>query len=183
MIDQAVTQLDLMSGALAGEHVNASKRTLGDLVDIFEVQQAAARMDPGQTAYEVQAHMVVEEGKEGGLFFGTSTVFPGLVGDESMMTRGHFHARRDTAEYYWGIQGNGMLILMDEDRNCRAEKVIPGSLHYIPGHVAHRLCNIGDEVLRVGACWPSEAGHDYESIAREGFSKRLKCVNGVPELV
>ena len=57
-----------------------------------------------------------------------------------------------------------------------------GSVHYIPGNVAHRLANTGTEVLRVGACWPSDAAHDYATIAASGFMKRLfKGANG-PEL-
>ena len=71
---------------------------------------------------------------------------------------------------------------MDENGYCRWEKVFPGSVHYIPGNVAHRLANTGTETLRVGACWPSDAGHDYATIAANGFTKRLfKGPNG-PEL-
>jgi hypothetical protein len=36
-----------------------------------------------------------------------------------------------------------------------------------------RLVNIGDSQLAVGACWPSDAGHDYASIDRAGFSVRV----------
>ena len=89
------------------------------------------------------------------------------------MTKGHFHAQSDRAEFYWGIQGKGMLVLMDRNRNTWAEEVYPGSLHYIGGEIAHRLANIGNEKLIVGACWPSDAGHDYEEIAKNGFSARL----------
>ena len=91
------------------------------------------------------------------------------------MTKGHFHARRETAEYYWGIAGKGVLLLMDESGNCTVQAVEKGSLHYIGGHIAHRLINIGDEDLLVGACWPSDAGHDYGSIAGSGFPVRVVC--------
>jgi glucose-6-phosphate isomerase len=99
------------------------------------------------------------------------------------MTKGHFHSQTDRAEFYWGVKGKGMLILMDRSRKTWAEEVFPGSLHYIGGDVAHRLANTGDENLVVGACWPSDAGHDYEEIAINGFSARLMEVNGVPTLV
>ena len=59
----------------------------------------------------------------------------------------------------------------------------PGTLHYIPRSVAHRLANTGDEVLAVGCCWGADCGHDYATIAQTGFSKRLLDVNGEPQLV
>ena len=99
------------------------------------------------------------------------------------MTKGHFHAQSDCAEFYWGVQGKGVLILMDRDRNTWGEEVYPGSLHYIGQDIAHRLANTGDQNLVVGACWPSDAGHDYDEIAGNGFSARLIEINGQPVLV
>ena len=177
------TRLDLTSGYLQGAGVSQSKRVLGDLADVFGDEAARAQMDQQQVVYEVQSHMAVPEGTPGGLFFGTSNVMPGLVGDEYFMTKGHYHQRRECAEYYWCIQGEGALILMDESGRCWMERLTPGSLHYIPGRVAHRLANTGEVPLRVGACWPSDAGHDYGTIAQEGFAARLRKVDGVPTLV
>lgn len=133
--------------------------------------------------YTVQAWFPVPEGTPGGLFFGTSTIMHGKVGDEYFMTKGHFHSKSDRAEFYWGIQGKGILILMDRDRNTWAEQVYPGSLHYIGDDIAHRLANTGNENLIVGACWPSDAGYDYKEIAVNGFSARLIDVFGKPVLV
>ena len=76
----------------------------------------------------------------------------------------------------------GMLILMDRERNTWAERMMPGSLHYIPGGVAHRVANTGNSVLSFAACWPSDAGHNYEEIANKGFSARLVEVDGTPKL-
>ena len=55
-------------------------------------------------------------------------------------------------------------------------------LHYIPGGVAHRVANTGNSVLSFAACWPSDAGHNYEEIANKGFSARLVEVDGTPKL-
>jgi glucose-6-phosphate isomerase, archaeal len=176
-------KVDLSSGKLAGEGVVEIKRTLEDLKGVFEDYEAYTNLDKSTIMYRVESHLKEKEGKEGGLFFGTSYIYPGTVGDEYFMTKGHFHGKYDTAEYYWCISGEGMLILMDENRNCWAERMTSGSLHYIPGRVAHRLANTGDNILAVGACWPADAGHDYDTIAEKGFSARLKSVNGVPTLV
>ena len=63
------------------------------------------------------------------------------------------------------------------------ESMSPGSLHFIPPNVAHRVANSGKVPLRLVACWPSDAGHDYDAIRRFGFGARLLNVNGKPSLV
>ena len=98
------------------------------------------------------------------------------------MTRGHFHVNIDTAEYYWGVKGNGVLILMDKSRNMWAEEIEEGSLHYIQRGVAHRVANIGNEELIFNACWGSDAGHNYEEIEKHGFAARLIEVDRKPFL-
>ena len=168
---------------ITGEEVLTSAKFMHQLEGVFADGKAFKEIDQKQPVYEIQAYMPVEEGKEGGLFFGNSMIYPGKVGNEYFMTRGHFHANKDTAEYYWCIKGEGALIMMDMDRNCWFEKMEPGSLHYIPGNVAHRVANTGDDVLFFNACWPSNAGHDYESIDKEGFSARLLEINNNPKLV
>ncbi|MCD8165710.1 MAG: cupin domain-containing protein [Bacteroides sp.] len=126
-----------------------------------------------QPVYEVECYLPVKEGKKGGLFWGVTRIYPGKVGKEYFMTRGHFHAEADTAEFYFGISGEGVLIYMDEEGNSWAENMHPNSLHYIAGCIAHRVANTGTEPLVFGACWPSDAGHDYETINKKGFSTRL----------
>jgi glucose-6-phosphate isomerase len=171
------------SGELRGKSIREQRRALRDLAGVFTDEAARQAMDGGQPVYRVQLYLPVEEGTEGGLFFGNTTIEPGRVGDEYFMTKGHFHAKRDRGEYYWCLRGRGALILMGEDRSCRVEWMAPGSLHYIPGHTAHRVANTGEEPLTFGACWPADAGHDYDSIARDGFSMRLRCIDGRPALV
>ena len=180
MID---TKVNIATGKLTGGGVVNSRRTIGDLKNVFLHEAVRAAMDPGTVVYEVQSHEAVPQGTPGGLFFGTSNVMPGQVEGEYFMTKGHYHARRECAEYYWCIEGTGALILMDEKGKCWYEPMVPGTLHYIPGYVAHRLANTGNTPLRVGACWPSDAGHDYASISESGFTARLMNVEGKPTLV
>lgn len=165
---------DGATGTLEGSRVVEDRRVLGDLAGVFADEEAREGLDPATLAYTVRCFFPVPDGTSGGLFFGCTYLEPGSVGDEYFMTKGHFHANRDTAEFYWGIQGEGLLLLMGEDRSIRAERMTPGSLHYIPGCIAHRVVNVGERVLTFGACWPSDAGHDYESIRRDGFSARVR---------
>lgn len=169
--------------SLAGEKVMKSARTLADLKGIFQDEAAFGLLDPTQIVYHVSSYLPVAENTPGGLYMGITTLRPGRVGREYFMTKGHFHAHRDRAEFYWGVEGEGMLILMDDERRVRAERMLPGSLHYIPGRVAHRVANTGYTPLVFAASWPSDAGHDYASIAADGFSARLVDVNGVPTLL
>jgi glucose-6-phosphate isomerase, archaeal len=170
-------------GTLRGSRVIESQKTIGQLKDIFLDEDARSKMDQNKTVYSVQAFLPVDQGTEGGLFFGATTIEPGMVNDEYFITQGHFHEISNRAEYYWGIKGEGVLILMDRNRNCYAESMHPGSLHYIPAHTAHRVANTGSSQLVFGACWPSDAGHDYDEIKRNGFSCRLLNKDGKPQLI
>jgi glucose-6-phosphate isomerase, archaeal len=176
-------EVNLGNYELTGSPVINQRKRLKDLDGIFYDKKAFARIDLQQTAYTVQAWLPVAEGTPGGLYFGTTNLFPGKVGNEFFMTRGHLHTLSDRSEFYWGIRGNGMLIMMDQNRNTWAEQMQPGSLHYIQAHIAHRVANTGDSTLIFGACWPSDAGHDYDSITMTGFSARLVEIDMKPELI
>jgi len=182
-IGKSPVVLNLDNYNMEGEPVINQIRKLKDLPGIFLDQVSFEQMNPEQLVYTVQAWLPVDEGTPGGLYFGASTIYPGKVGNEYFMTKGHFHVYSDRAEFYWGIQGKGMLILMDRDRKTWAEEIYPGSLHYIGSEIAHRLANTGSENLIVGACWPSDAGHDYKEIAVNGFSARLLESDGKPILI
>jgi glucose-6-phosphate isomerase len=168
---------------LTGDTIKRAVKTIGDLKSVFEDEEAYGKLPPEQIVYEVQSYHPVAEHTAGGLFFGITRIHPGTVGNEYFMTRGHFHKIENRAEFYWGIEGEGTLILMDRNRNTWAEKMYPGSLHYINGYTAHRTANTGNGILSFGACWPADAGHDYEIIAERGFSKILVNQNGTPTLV
>jgi len=183
MLPLSSVQVDLLTGSLTGCNVVRQERRLRDLAGLYADTPALAALDQEQIVYRVEMHAAVAEGTPGGLFFGSSFLEPGRVGDEYFMTKGHFHANRDAAEYYWGVQGTGGLIIMDEAGHCWAEQVFSGSLHYIPGRVAHRLANTGNTTLVVGACWPADAGHDYAAIVERGFSARLREIDGRAQLV
>ena len=168
---------------LPDAQVRESVKTLGQLQWIFAKEEARSAMDPNIVVYRVQAWCPVPDGTEGAQFWGTTVVEPGQVDSEYFMTHGHFHLKRDRTEYYGTVEGEGALILMDENRETRMEPMSAGSLHFIPPHTAHRVANIGNVPLRFVACWPSDAGHDYDSIRKSGFSARLMNVNREAVLV
>jgi len=182
-IIKAPVQIRLEDFTLSGEPIAYQTRAMKEVASIFRDQIAARAIAPETSVYAVQSWLPVAEGTQGALFFGVSTIMPGKVGNEYFMTKGHFHLKSDRAECYWGVAGKGMLILMDQNNNTWGEEVSPGSLHYIGGNTAHRLANTGDCELIVGACWPADAGHDYETIAQNGFTARLLEIDGSPKFV
>jgi glucose-6-phosphate isomerase, archaeal len=182
-IKQAPVAIDLLTGKLTGDKIILQKRTIADLKGVFVDEEARLSMDQQQLAYEVELFLPVEEGTPGGLYFGNTTIYPGKVGNEYLMTKGHFHANTDRNEYYLGVRGNGYLLFMNTEREAWVEKMAPGSLHYIGANLAHRVINTGNEPLTFLASWPADSGHDYESIQKNGFSLRIMEENNNPVLI
>jgi glucose-6-phosphate isomerase len=176
-------EITFINNELKGRNIDRINRRLKNLKDNFFNKTALEKMDPETVVYEVESYFPVAHDTEGGLFYGITYIHPGTVGNEYFMTKGHFHKIRNRGEFYCTLQGEGMLILMGEDRNIWAEKMFPGSIHYIAANTAHRTANTGDTVLSFSAFWPSDAGHDYATIREEGFSKILVQQDGKPTLV
>jgi glucose-6-phosphate isomerase len=165
--------VDWPAGRMLGSKVMTSEKRLGDLKGIFRDEAVRCACDAATVVYRVQYWQPVEAGREGGLFWGVTRVEPGAVGDEFYMTHGHFHANRTRGEYYATVQGEGLLMLMDDERRTWTEAMSAGSLHCIDGRYAHRVINTGETPLIFWACWPSDAGYDYGAILRKGFGARV----------
>jgi glucose-6-phosphate isomerase len=177
------TRIDWISGQIHGTGIEQSTKKLGQLAGLFLDGSACEAMDPEMEIYTVRFWRPVPDGTIGGLFWGTTTLQPGMVGDEYFMTHGHFHARPDRAEFYATVRGSGRLILIAEDGETTMQTMTPGSVHYIPGFTAHRVANTGTEPLVFVASWPSDAGHDYARVRKPGFGKRLLRRDGHPCLL
>lgn len=165
---------------VAGGH--ASEKKLGQLKGVFRDERAWQNLHPETIVYRVWWWEPVPGGTEGGLFWGTTEIRPGKVGDEYYMTHGHRHSIRNRAEFYGTVSGSGCLLLREEGGRVWTEEMKPGSLHYIAGNVAHRTINTGSVPLRFVACWPSDAGHDYDIAGGKGFGARIVEEGGKPVL-
>lgn len=177
------TFVDWASGEISGAGIEESVKTLDQMAGLFHDEAAWHSMDPGTVIYRVRFWRPVPDGTTGGLFWGTTALEPGRVGSEYFMTHGHFHAIRDRAEFYATIKGSGAMLFMDENHETWSQPTAPGSVHYLPGCVAHRVVNTGSAPLVFLACWPSDAGHDYARVRSIGFSKRMVMRDGVPCLI
>lgn len=154
-------------GVLKGESVETYTKKYHEVSYLYKNQRED---DP--VVYEVYSYT---KGKNilGNLYWGLTVLKPVYSHGECNMTKGHFHEDKNCAEIYFGLAGEGLLLLMDETGKTWAEKVFEGSLHHIEGTVAHRLVNTGNVDLKVGACWPTKAGHDYAAINEKEFGYRI----------
>ncbi|WP_313050637.1 glucose-6-phosphate isomerase family protein [Atlantibacter subterraneus] len=162
-------QLAWATGALSHGPLIRKTTLLGDLSAIF-TDGDATQLFPDRPAYAVD--MFDTPGGEGELYVGVTHLYPGKVGNEYFMTRGHFHQRREQGEVYFGLQGEGQLLMQNQQGQAWTEPVFAGSVHIIPGYTAHRLINTGSQTLSALAVWPSTAGHDYTSLPH-GFALRV----------
>ena len=108
-IIDAANNVNYLNGKIGGESVINTTKRLKELPNIFEDEEVFLKLNGEEIIYEVQALFPVAEGIEGGLFYGKTIIRPGKVGDEYYMTKGHFHQKADRGEFYWGIEGEGML--------------------------------------------------------------------------
>lgn len=165
----------MYDGVIEGEGVMFYEKRFSQIKGVYENPEGV----PEDTLmYQVYSYEKVDAVVPGELLWGLTILEPVLINGECNMTRGHFHQDRSCAEYYFGLGGEGLLLLMDEDGHCHGEKIFQGSLHHISGKLAHRLVNTGDVPLKVGACWPPCAGHDYQAIERQEFPVRIVKEDG-----
>ena len=107
----------------------------------------------------------------------TTVLYPGRIGEEFFMTKGHFHEQRDRAEVYYGLQGEGRLVLY-RDEEAETVPITAGTVAYVPPYWAHRTVNTGDEPFVFLAVYHGDAGHDYGTIETDGFPQVVLARDG-----
>jgi len=164
-------QLDIDAGTIRGE--NLQERRLSDLKGCFADEAAFHELLQSGDPLLYTVDSVTPADGPGDLHYGIGTLFPGCVGDEYFMTKGHLHSWREAAEIYIGLSGEGGMLLEDEaSGETRFVPLKKNSVVYVPGRTAHRTMNTGSEKLVYLGIYPSQAGHDYGAIAENNF----KCV-------
>lgn len=145
---------------------------VGDLRDYWH-DPAAADALSSTPLYETETYFSKPDGTEGAILWGSTRLFAGNVGGEHFMTRGHWHLKPTHGELIVVVSGTGLVVLMDQDRVTTTVELSPGATYHIDGTLAHRTVNTGDEPLIFWCAWAADCGHEYESILREGFSRRF----------
>lgn len=181
LMSQAV-RFDLANGLSPDKP--SIRRTLSAMAGIFSDRRAfdAAVANGDTVVYEFYDVGRPEAASE--IAFGTSITYPGKVGDEYFMTRGHFHVVLDTAEVYYCLRGSGYMLMESPEGAWEAQELRPGVAVYIPPRFAHRSVNVSPtQPLVTFFAFRGDAGHDYGTIETKRFRKLVVERNGHPEIV
>jgi glucose-6-phosphate isomerase len=173
LIEPFGVRLDLAEGLMA-DATRRTQRRASDMRGYYLDAGALDRLvlegdDP--VHYEVLEVPVPEQ--EGHLMYCISRLYPGTVGGECFMTKGHYHTKLNTGEIYLALRGTGLMLMKTPDGDCRWEAFEPGRMVYVPPYWGHRSVNTGDGPLVSSCVYPAEAGHNYGDIESEGFPKRV----------
>jgi glucose-6-phosphate isomerase len=163
----------------------STRRRLSQMKDMYADTAAADKLisekdDP--LVYEFYELGAPE--KSGDLAFGTSIVYPGKVGNEYFMTKGHFHTILETAEVYYTLSGEGLMLTENPEGDTAAQPLSPGKALYVPPRYAHRSVNTGTKALVTFYVFRGDAGHNYGAIETKGYRRLIvEGKNGKPEII
>ena len=166
MMETGKRRLSYMKGMFCDEAAFAKKlETEGDTL-VYEFHSATMPETAGDLAY------------------GCSIVYPGKVGDEYYMTKGHFHTILETAEIYYCLSGHGYMLLENPEGDWRSLELTPGKAVYVPKRYAHRSINVSaSESLVTYFIFRADAGHDYGTIETKGYRKLMVERDGQPAII
>lgn len=162
--------LDFITGQVT-QYAERVQRRVSDMLSIFydqqAVQAAIAAGDP--LIYEFYNTKFLTTTSD--MSIAITRIFPGRIGDEYYMSKGHQHQRNDQPEMYICTHGTGFLLLDTMDGEFRAEAWTPGTITHIPPIWAHRVVNTGSEPLVYIGVYHAAAGHNYALVEDKGFAQ------------
>ena len=179
-----VLDFDLIEGYCKSGKVKPIARYVSNMVSQFADSAAAEELvaNGNPLLYEFYG-LDLPEDDAGVLQFGTTILYPGKVGDEYFMTKGHFHTILDTSEIYYCLKGQGMMLMETPEGDVDCKELKPGDAIFVPGRWAHRSINIGNEPLVMFFVYRADAGHDYGTIEEKGYRKIVVEKDGKPVLL
>ncbi len=177
-----VTPFDLSTGLSAERE--PLRRTLSAMADMYADTAATQEQLDREDVLVYEFYDMGVPETSGDVAYGTSIVYPGKIGDEYFMTKGHFHTVLDTGEIYFCLSGQGYMLMENPEGDVQWAQFVPGQAVYVPRRYAHRSINTSDsEPLITFFSFPGHAGHDYGTIEEKGFRKLCIDSDGVPTFV
>src|SRR5512147_2824719 len=137
LIQPFKTELGLTTGVIEPVE-QVIRRTLSHMRGMYADDAARARIlarEGDRLIYEVYPVNIPEE--EGQVLHSTTVLYPGKIGDEFHMTKGHFHVKRNRAEVYLGLSGEGYLLLQTDAGEVSSVPMKSGTIAYVPPYWAH----------------------------------------------
>lgn len=163
---------------------NHIKRHLSDMKGQFNNREAFQEVLEAGDKLLYEVYELKRPEIEGEILHGISIVHPGKIGEEYYMTKGHFHTVLETAEIYYTLQGEGMMVMETPEGDWAVEELKAGGVLYVPPRWAHRSINVHPEQdLVMFFAYPGNAGHDYGTIETQGFRKLVLSEDGKPQIV
>ncbi|HHT24290.1 MAG TPA: glucose-6-phosphate isomerase [Clostridiaceae bacterium] len=162
------------------EKAISTKRYLSQMKGMFSDEEAyeKALKEEDSVIYEFYEMGFPETDAHLGM--GTSITYPGKIGDEYYFTKGHFHTILETAEVYYGLSGEGYMLLENPEGDWKFLPIRPGVAVYVPPRYAHRTINTGSVPLITFFTYRADAGHDYGTIETKGYRTILVEERGIP---
>ena len=177
-----VIDFDLKTG-LSKSGAESSKRYVSSMRGMYADEAATEEMIKNGDPLVYEFYEMGAPEKDSDLAFGASITYPGKVGNEYFMTKGHFHTVLETAEVYYCLSGEGYMLLESPEGDWSAQPLKPGVMVYVPPRYAHRSINTGAEPMVTFFCFRGDAGHDYGTIETKGYRKLLVEKDGKVEIV
>ena len=162
----------------------STKRFLSNMKGMYADEEAFEKMLSAGDPMVYEFYELGAPDDAGDVAFGSSITYPGTVGSEYFMTKGHFHTILETAEVYYTLSGEGFMLTENPEGDVIAHPLAPGKAVYVPKRYAHRSVNTGNSPLVTFFAFRGDAGHDYATIETKGFRKLImKGADGKPEII
>lgn len=173
-----------IADAILSHYDNHIQRRLSSMKGQFLDQAAYDALLSSEDVLLYEVYEIRRPEVAGELLHGLSIVHPGKVGDEYYMTKGHFHTVLETAEVYYCLKGQGLMVMETPEGEWAVEPLRPHTVLYVPPRWAHRSVNTSlSEDLVTFFVYPGHAGHDYRTIETQGFRKLVVERDGQPQIV
>jgi glucose-6-phosphate isomerase len=160
---------DLITGL--SKEAESTKRLLSNMIGMFQDEAAVEEILKKQDPLIYEFYELKIPNQESDLLFGTSITYPGKIGNEYYMTKGHFHEILETAEVYYTLSGEGYMLMETPEGEWKAEALSGGKALYVPPRWAHRTINTGTKPLVTFFTFRADAGHDYGTIEQKGYRR------------
>lgn len=175
--------LDLRSGALwPPSHVVTCR--LSDMAGRYADRAAEQELLNQSDPLIYRADEILAPETRGELHTSVTVVFPGKVGDEYFMSKGHYQVDIAAVKVYLAVSGTGYMLMQNAKGDTMEVPMAPGTIVYCAAGWAQRTVNVGNDPFAYFKYWPADGGHDYERVVREGgFLKRVVERNGRPQVI
>lgn len=155
------------------KNAETTKRHLSQMKNMFYDTEAVEKILEKEDPLIYEFYELGFPEREGDLAFGTTILYPGQVGNEYFMTKGHFHTKLETAEIYYTMSGEGYMVMENPEGDTVEMPLVKGEALYVPRRYAHRSVNTGKEPLVMFFSFQADAGHDYGTIETKGYHKMV----------